>query len=698
MSDFLNPLGGRFIGLTSPVAPSSISGTIPDPPRGFRLLDPGTIIKGVVMGRESDGLVTIATDKGTIRVASNATLPPGTHVTLEVRPAGDRLQVLILANDAARPPPSPGGSNASPPAAGANAAPSPPPPAGTGVGNAPPQPGPAAPPSGSATTGTPSTGQTGNPAGGTQAPSAPSPGTPASGTQPPPAQTLPPIQVIGSTLRAIVLHPQPLQSQALPPQGLQAQGLQVQSGTGQSIPPQAGPAAGAVPVVSGSPPLPPPQVVPTAPGAPVVPPGSASAHPPAPLPTAPAAPSIAVVTSPVESAPAASALSAEARQRILALFAQVGDIGTASGSGKTLLPADAAGRGGQIQASLAQAHPSQPPLPLGAALQLRVLAVQIGAQHAIEIDPAAQIRAGGKDSHIVFGRVIAVTPAGHPVIHTPAGDILLQQRSSLPVGAQLALALDQVELAPPVGGAVAPPPVQTPQQALLSLARGWPTLADLIAILQGSAPHAAGKAGGALDPTLARQILAQLPQVGPRLAAGLLGAMAALRSGDLGRLLGPLLARGLGPEREEMMRRLRTEFTQLSALAQERPEGEWRALFLPLLDEHQRVQRINLFYRQHRKGDGEEFDPEAGTRFVVEAEFSRLGPFQLDGLMRQQRFDLMIRSRQRLDERMRRDIEAIYEEARGITGFAGLIAFQTVEEFPVSPLEEMKRDSAHLTA
>ena len=138
------------------------------------------------------------------------------------------------------------------------------------------------------------------------------------------------------------------------------------------------------------------------------------------------------------------------------------------------------------------------------------------------------------------------------------------------------------------------------------------------------------------------------------------------------------------------MRRLRGEFAQLSSLAQEKPEIEWRALFLPYLDDQNRVQRINLYYRRPRSGEAGD-DEKNGTRFVVEADFTRLGPFQLDGLMRQQRFDLMVRSRIRLDERMRRDIEAIYEDARGLTGFAGSIAFQTVDAFPVMPLEELKQ-------
>jgi hypothetical protein len=787
MSDFLNPLGGRFIGPSGPVSTSAVMGTVPDPPRGFRLLDPGTIIKGVVLGRESDGLTAIATDKGTIRVASNVPLPAGTQVTLEVRPAGDRLQVLILANDAAQhqtPTPTTG--------QGTPATPIAPQPAGSG--------------------------------GAQGAEARPSPTT--APTQP--ARADPPsIQFVGSSLRAVVVHAPPPQARAqaeaqaqlpiqpqpqpqttpappqpqLPPtppqaglpqmQPPQAQPPQVPAPQaqppqpGQSAPPQ--PVPPSLPPVLGSPPLPappppastgtvppiatqpsiPPATVPvsapvttapvtTAPvtstvtppvtpspqgaqlpssGAqpvpqgptlpnvpgPVVIPNTATIQagllaataekrdkPPqpgtvvtaaatqrtgaAPLPhmppaatASPAAPGGNATTPAVlptgssQQIPASSALSADSKLRILALFA--------SASATAELSQHAATDEVQsAQQPITAKHPAMP-LPLGAELKLRVLAVQMQAHHQVEIDPLSI----DPDGHgqVIFGRVVSMTPAGNVVIHTPIGDIMLQDRSSLPLGARLALAIDTLETAPPPA-AIAAPPVLTPQQALLTLGQSWPTLADLIAIFR-SAGGQPGQGGG-IDPDIAHQAMGLLPHAGNRLGAGLMNAMAALRSGDIGKLLGPLFAaKGAGPEREEMVRRLRNEFTQLSALAQERPEVDWRALFLPVIDDQGRVTQINLFYRRPKKGEAADRAGGTGTRFVVEADFSRLGPFQLDGLMRQQRFDLMIRSRTRLTDRMRREIEAIYEEARGITGFAGSIAFQTVDEFPVIPLDDLKR-------
>lgn len=666
MSDFLNPLGGRFVGPSGPVAPSAVAGTIPDPPRGFRQLDPGTIIKGVVLGRESDGLTAIATDKGTVRVASNALLPAGAQVTLEVRPTGDRLQVLILANDAVQrgaPHNTPAPTTAAPQVAPGQTA------------TAPTQPSPGA---GTTASGSDVRGADTRPPSQQGAPAATT--TPTRGDRSS-------IQFVGSSLRAVVVQAPPL-APGVPIPAAVAVTVPAPSAAVNAAPLQAALIAATEKKDRSA------QPASSAIGAAVrgtVPAAKEASAPDAQARSQVASPETEAPAGVSAHVPAGTAMSADVRLRILALFASV-----------------AAGHeGGAIpQAAAEAAHAAQPvpgkaaapqaaqPLPIGANLKLRVLAVQMQLNQPIEIDPIAMDPHDAR-AHVIFGRVVSITPAGHAVIHTPVGDIMMQDRSSLAVGARLALAIDTLEAAPPAA-AIAMPIVQTPQQALISLAQSWPTLADLIAIFQGSVGANAKTA--AIDPEIARQALALLPHAGNKLGAGMMNAMAALRSGDIGKLLGPLFAvRGAGLEREEMVRRLRSEFAQLSALAQDRPDVDWRALFLPILDDQGRITQINLFYRRPKKSEAADRSGGAGTRFVVEADFSRLGPFQLDGLMRKQRFDLMVRSRNRLTDRMRLDIEAIYEEARGLTGFAGAIAFQTVNDFPVIPLDDLKRTSPKVT-
>jgi hypothetical protein len=94
MSEFSINLPPRLP--TAGPAPNILTAVIPDPPRQLAGLDNGTIIKGTVQGRDPDGLLVVVTDKGALKLSTPANIPSGTQVTLEVRTAGDRLQVLVL--------------------------------------------------------------------------------------------------------------------------------------------------------------------------------------------------------------------------------------------------------------------------------------------------------------------------------------------------------------------------------------------------------------------------------------------------------------------------------------------------------------------------------------------------------------------------------------------------------------------------
>src|SRR5262249_27281784 len=120
---------------TAGPAPNILTAVIPDPPRQLAQLDNGTIIKGLVQGRDPDGLLVVVTDKGALRLSTNANLAPGSQVTLEVRATGDRLQVLVLSVDG-QPPSSASGQGSRsgavpPPTTSTGQAPAPPPPTGT---------------------------------------------------------------------------------------------------------------------------------------------------------------------------------------------------------------------------------------------------------------------------------------------------------------------------------------------------------------------------------------------------------------------------------------------------------------------------------------------------------------------------------------------------------------------------------------
>ncbi|HYM04451.1 MAG TPA: hypothetical protein VET85_15970, partial [Stellaceae bacterium] len=82
--------------------------------------------------------------------------------------------------------------------------------------------------------------------------------------------------------------------------------------------------------------------------------------------------------------------------------------------------------------------------------------------------------------------------------------------------------------------------------------------------------------------------------------------------------------------------------------------------------------------------------PEEGTRFVLDVDLSRLGEVQFDGLVRMQRFDLVLRSHRAIDAEMRRDIADVFRDATSAAGLSGDIVFTTASRFAVAPLEALR--------
>lgn len=719
MSDLFNPISRNLPGTST--GPNVMSGVVPDPPRNLLGLVTGTILKGTVLGKGADGLTTIATDRGTVSVATNAQLLAGSGVTLEVRNAGgDRLQVLILAVEANN-----RTTQSKETASGA-----------TGTGSA----------------ATAQSGAAGAAAQKAKTEPAPRPAGP------------PPIQIAGSSVKAIVVQTPPVASLlptpdveiepftppsppiTVPPDAAQKAQILAQARLlvepPTATPPQTGPILapadpdGPNPLPSGSSP---PATLPsgtvpsvtlpsgTLPQAGSVIPGSAvllPATPPAssaPILPPDVAVRIAALFAAADtdaSAPlvkgalqlpttpvAASPLPATPILRGNAPIANVppGSIAVPNVPAGSIPPvnvppgtapialASAAGPLlaqflGGVTATPAPAIPAAPLiLPAGSELTLHVVAVLPTKGGEIEITPEAA-RLTGTAAPLI-GKVLGYTRAGFAVIDTPAGALMMQERTRLPVGAQVALVLEPI-----LPTAAAPlPPITSPQQALLYLSNRWPALDDLIAVLRG-APAAAPNDPDAPPPP-------GIPQTGPKLAAGLAAAMTALRSGEIERMLAPMLAgRKIPADKEEMVKRLKEEFTQLSDLAKDRPSVDWRALFLPVYDPRVGLTQINLYYR-HNGGEGSEKDKkDQGTRFLVDVNFAALGAFQLDGLIRGKRFDLMIRSRSRLSRNQRQEIIGIFENALEVGGNTGALEFRTMEVFPVSPLDDLRKSHDDLTA
>ena len=277
--------------------------------------------------------------------------------------------------------------------------------------------------------------------------------------------------------------------------------------------------------------------------------------------------------------------------------------------------------------------------------------------------------------------VTARTVAGHAYLHSTIGPLVLLALERLPVGTELQLQVESLRLpAPPA------PPVaaeaEAPLDALLRLGRDWTGLREALAVLQGH------------DPAVIRKVHdTVLPQPNSRLAGAALLFLGALRGGDVAGWLGEPALQALDRlGRTDLVQRLGDDFRQLAALADERPGSDWRMLLLPILGGVE-VRPALLFVR--RRGDRDRQarrkDP---TRFLLNLELAATGSLQLDGFVRDHRFDLVLRSRQELPGPWKHDIRGIWEEALAITGITGHLAFQAGDEWPLFPIEELRRGEA----
>lgn len=300
--------------------------------------------------------------------------------------------------------------------------------------------------------------------------------------------------------------------------------------------------------------------------------------------------------------------------------------------------------------------PRPAPLPNGQPVQLRILSVEMAGTNPASLDDAP--------ANSVTGTLVGSTSQGQPVVTTPAGTLVLRARTDLPPGTNLTLALeipqnrDMASMLPPLD----------PGQG-----SDWPAMRELMSALM------------AADPAMARTIAASiLPQPTKRLTTNLTFFLSALRGGDASGWLGgdaTEILKGRGGAR--LLAQLREDFQAAARQAAEPTPDGWRGMPIPFGVPEQ-VMRAQLHVRSATDQEGEEKRADGrgpAKRFLLDLNFSRLGPMQLDGLVWPGRFDLMIRTQTLLSAELRQSIGTIFRDSLETVGYAGTIGFQTGAHF-----------------
>lgn len=307
-------------------------------------------------------------------------------------------------------------------------------------------------------------------------------------------------------------------------------------------------------------------------------------------------------------------------------------------------------------------------LPNGAVLTVRIAAV---AEAAARPDGAARAVTGlvNQDTSAgaparIAGQIAGLTAAGRPVVQSPVGFLALDARADLRLGTAIALDVLASRTARATERS-APLPV---------LAREWPALEATLRVLEEQ-----------LGPAAARQSIEAMPRPGQQLTATMLFFMVALRAGDVRGWLGRTAAQALeSAGRGELLKSLSDDFQTLQRAA-EPSEAGWRSFLIPVAWDERRPIRF-LTRKERREGrDGRSGKP--GTAFLVDLDLTNIGPFRLDGLVRNELLDLLIRTTTPLPPVMRRDIKALFDGTLERTGIIGRLAFKASPVMPPLPVD-----------
>lgn len=272
---------------------------------------------------------------------------------------------------------------------------------------------------------------------------------------------------------------------------------------------------------------------------------------------------------------------------------------------------------------------------------------------------------------VAVATVTGTLVGGQPVVSTDRGLLVLQAHPGLPAGTRLTL-----EAVP------APTPSPLPPLGPIDPfgARDWPALQHALDALSQTDPQAARAIATAI-----------VPQLNARLATNMALFMGVVRAGlDPRAWLGDRGANALeAAGRGELIERLAEDVGMLRRQA-ESGGAEWRTYPLPLLLDGA-MDRVVVRVRR-REDDGEGVAEGAGrrggagTRFLVDVNLSRLGPLQLDGLVRPKRLDLIVRSREALPDGLRTELRQIFAGALADLRLAGDLGFQAGRGVPWVPL------------
>jgi hypothetical protein len=312
--------------------------------------------------------------------------------------------------------------------------------------------------------------------------------------------------------------------------------------------------------------------------------------------------------------------------------------------------------------------------------QIKIVQVIPPAAQAIEAEPPESPAPALPQAQMMHGEVESVTPGGLPIIRADNGThFVLQAPATVPVGSRIVFEARPMTPYEVMQQIAARPPSSLPDEPHFEpfAAKKWPALAQALEMIEQSAPAVAATVRESL-PGLPPSVASPSAPPAARLAPPALLFLAALRLGDVGNWLGEKTLQALRTAgHADLADRLTEDFGKIAEQSQAPLPGGWKMISMPLLhDEH--LSQMQFFVRRQdeREGGGQQGSTRPVTRFLLNLSLSRLGDMQLDGLVHQKQFDLILRTGDPLTLDIRQEIMKRFAAGLDQTGMQGGVSFQ----------------------
>lgn len=300
-----------------------------------------------------------------------------------------------------------------------------------------------------------------------------------------------------------------------------------------------------------------------------------------------------------------------------------------------------------------------PDLPKGGTVPIKINAIQLPNGPAL---PSITENQAG----LIQGEVIS-NKNGQLQIQTANSTLSISVHNPPPVGTLLLLSLEGLPT----------PPAITPQKlGGQEMMQRWDGLRDALLLLNAG------------DPAAAAKVMKSMPQVGVKLATSLLFFLNAFKGGSVENWFGQQNLQSLSKLSKASTDKLGNDFRMTQGRATDSAGNDWRSYNVPMMTNSE-IEQLRLYMKDYQEGDDEGDDADkSGKRFVIEVNFTKLGPFQFDGVAKQKTVDLMIRTHKPLEDGMRDDIRTLFSNTIEALGLTGHVGFHVSPKFDIYPISE----------